>query len=467
MRLADEIARAIETALAAFRFPGNQISGEVSASNLPPTGNTGSGYTPASHTHDVADLEQSGAVDGDVLTYDNGAGEWVPAAPTGGGVSDGDKGDVVVSGSGTVWTLDTSGVSAATYGSATQVSEITVDAKGRITSALNRAIALAASAITSGLLGLARGGTNADLSATGGSGQYVKQSSAGAALTVGTIASGDLPSTADTNARVGVRKNSAGSTFTRRRLNLIEGSNVTITVADDSGDEEVDVTIAGTAGAPTTAKYLTTAADGTLSAEVVIPGLAGSVDVQGTFGAGTAREFESGDTAPTWTPSSPATTDVGTTYASHLYIQSTDATERFGYYAWTPGSGAFQAIMRLEFGNRAGTGGSLDFVIGDSANTSRVLIDVFFNARVMTITAYTYASSTFTQRGSTWLNTGGPLLLIIARDGSNNISFWWSTDGKAWNAIATQSFTFTVAKIGVRSANAAHEAAIDYIRTNV
>jgi hypothetical protein len=52
----------------------------------------------------------------------------------------------------------------------------------------------------------------------------------------------------DAIARVGVRKNSAGSTFSRRRVNLIEGSNVTITVADDSTDEEVDVTIAATGG---------------------------------------------------------------------------------------------------------------------------------------------------------------------------------------------------------------------------
>src|SRR5215208_3140520 len=41
-----------------------------------------------------------------------------------------------------------------------------------------------------------------------------------------------------------VRKNSAGSDFRRRRLNLIEGSNVTLTVSDDSTNNEVDVTIA-------------------------------------------------------------------------------------------------------------------------------------------------------------------------------------------------------------------------------
>lgn len=35
---------------------------------------------------------------------------------------------------------------------------------------------------------------------------------------------------------------------TRRGLNLIEGSNVTLTVADDAGNDEVDVTIASTGG---------------------------------------------------------------------------------------------------------------------------------------------------------------------------------------------------------------------------
>jgi hypothetical protein len=48
---------------------------------------------------------------------------------------------------------------------------------------------------------------------------------------------------------VQARKNSAGSTFTRRRVNFIEGSNVTLTVADDAGNDEIDVTIAAATGA--------------------------------------------------------------------------------------------------------------------------------------------------------------------------------------------------------------------------
>jgi hypothetical protein len=45
-----------------------------------------------------------------------------------------------------------------------------------------------------------------------------------------------------------VRKNSGADVGTRARLNLIEGSGVSLTVADDAGDGEVDVTIAAAAG---------------------------------------------------------------------------------------------------------------------------------------------------------------------------------------------------------------------------
>lgn len=51
-----------------------------------------------------------------------------------------------------------------------------------------------------GQASLNQGGTGADLSATGGTGQYVKQSSVGAALTVGTIPASDLVSAGDLTA---------------------------------------------------------------------------------------------------------------------------------------------------------------------------------------------------------------------------------------------------------------------------
>jgi hypothetical protein len=53
------------------------------------------------------------------------------------------------------------------------------------------------------------------------------------------------------NARTAVNKNSGATVGTRRRLNFIEGTNVTLTVADDAGNEEVDITIAASGGGTT------------------------------------------------------------------------------------------------------------------------------------------------------------------------------------------------------------------------
>ncbi len=70
----------------------------------------------------------------------------------------------------------------------------------------------------------------------------------------------------DANARVGVRKNSTGATATRRRINLIEGDGITLTVADDAGSEEVDVTIASPKAAAVADVTTADATDGATAA---------------------------------------------------------------------------------------------------------------------------------------------------------------------------------------------------------
>ncbi|HHT9135461.1 MAG TPA: hypothetical protein ACFYD2_11215, partial [Candidatus Avalokitesvara rifleensis] len=59
----------------------------------------------------------------------------------------------------------------------------------------------------------------------------------------------------DSVAKTTIRKNTGADTGSRRRLNFIEGSNVTLTVTDDPTNEEVDVTVASSGGGGTNPSF--------------------------------------------------------------------------------------------------------------------------------------------------------------------------------------------------------------------
>lgn len=78
--------------------------------------------------------------------------------------------------------------------------------------------------------------------------------------------------TLDAVARHGVRVNSAGSTYNRRRLNVIAGAGITLALADDSGSEEADLTISASPGAMTLISDSTLGADAATIDLTAIPG---------------------------------------------------------------------------------------------------------------------------------------------------------------------------------------------------
>jgi hypothetical protein len=228
----------------------------------------------------------------------------------------------------------------------------------------------------------------------------------------------------------------------------------------------------GGGGAPTTSEYITSASDGGLSNEVVIPGLAGHADRAGIGGAGVAYEFDSGASPLTWSAAVDSE-DVDTTFPSHLYVVDNGAAETLGTFAYAP-AGAFDLRCKLSMGMDAivaGAGASL--IVGDSAMNNRcrlsLALDTSLTPDAAVINAHTYAASTYTQRGASVQAGGNNAYLRITRDGSNNNSFYWSTDGITWVFIATQSLTYTAAKAGISLILGSQNVrvAVDWIRSDV
>ncbi len=146
--------------------------------------------------------------------------------------------------------------------------KVTIDAQGRVTAGTTLIAAdipgLDAAKIISGLLALARGGTNADLSATGGANQIVKQSTLGGAFTVAALLAAEIPSLDASKIITGLLAAARGGTGVDSSAagngklligngsglalaNLTAGSNITIT--NGAGSIQIDAT-GGGGGAP-------------------------------------------------------------------------------------------------------------------------------------------------------------------------------------------------------------------------
>lgn len=118
--------------------------------------------------------------DGQLLIGGTSLGYYTPATLTQG------TGITITNGNGAI-TITNSAPSTVTPAALTKVDDtnVTLTLGGTPATSLLQTTSLTLG--WTGQLGLSRGGTNADLSATGGTNQFLKQSSTGAAITVGTI----------------------------------------------------------------------------------------------------------------------------------------------------------------------------------------------------------------------------------------------------------------------------------------
>ncbi len=125
---------------------------------------------------------------------------------------------------GTQFSITNTGVSAATYGSASAVPVIAVNAQGQITTAATTSIAIAASQVTSGTLAVAQGGTNIS-SYTIGDLLYATGATTLAKLGIGTsnyllTSSGSAPQWSDpTGVTVGTATNATNTAITADSTN--------------------------------------------------------------------------------------------------------------------------------------------------------------------------------------------------------------------------------------------------------
>ena len=253
---------------------------------------------------------------------------------------------------GTVFSITNTGVSASTYGSASSVPVLAINAQGQVTSASSSSIAIAASQITSGTVTVAQGGTGAT-TLTG----YVKGSGTSALTASATIPASDISSgaaltkTDDTNVTLTL----GGSPTTA----LLAATSIT---AGWTG--QLAVSRGGT-GASTLAANGVLLGNGTSAISATAVGTTGQVLVGNTGGAPTwatlsgigVTSFSAGTTG--FTPSSGTTGAITLAGTLNVANGGTGATAlTSGYLVKGNGTSAVSASVVYDDGTNVGIGTS-------------------------------------------------------------------------------------------------------------
>jgi hypothetical protein len=223
---------------------------------------------------------------------------------------------------GTVFSITNTGVSASTYGSASSVPVLAINAQGQVTSASNSSIAIAGSQITSGSVAIAQGGTGATDAGTARTNLGVAASGAitGSGLTMATARL--LGRTTASTGAVEEITVGSGLTLSGGTLTATGGGTGTVTSVDGSGGT-TGLTLTGgpitTSGTLTIGGTLTVANGGTgattLTGVVIGNGTSAftvKTNPSGAFVGTTDTQTVTGKTLGNYTETVFAITDGGT-----------------------------------------------------------------------------------------------------------------------------------------------------------
>lgn len=216
----------------------------------------------------------------------------------------------------------------------------------------------------------------------------------------------------------------------------------------------------GGGGAPTTAKYVVTAADAGLSNEIVIPAWADHPDIAPAVPSAEDDEFNSAVLDAKWTTAHTGapTVDIDTTWRSHIYSRFTGDQSVELQQAFTPGDSSFSITAKFHHVFRTPYQGVQVFAKSASVN------DEMYGS-IYKQPAYQEMMISINKRTSgVWYYDQDPVAGVVTpnnevychlqRVGDRATGIWraaCSLDGRSWYTGPNNNITnnFTVTKIGL------------------
>lgn len=213
-------------------------------------------------------------------------------------------------------------------------------------------------------------------------------------------------------------------------------------IVDSTGPTTKRVTVANLRGAPSDAKYIVSAANSGLSAEIVIPNLGSSPDSPPAAPNTENDEFDATTLDAKWTESTTAGAhDHGTTWPSAIFVKFTGNQNYQLRQAYAP-AGDFSLTV-CAYVAHLGNYQTIDLAIYDDDESESVLAayksDVGVKATLSTRDANIWTNN----RASLTLTSQNKVYLHVQR-ATDTWSVWVSFDGYSFWRAGTYSKTFTV-----------------------